>query len=268
MIRGARFSGSFYPDDREDLEQEAREFLRDKKENIAMAISPHAGWVFSGRLAGDVLGRFDNKKDFIMLGVNHSGIGGKIVISQKDFETPLGIIKNNRDLGTKILKKLKGEINEQAHEQEHSIEVQLPFLQESQKRFSIVPVLLRDLSFEECKNIAELLAEFIDINIGLVVSSDFTHYGKNYGFLPFTKDVKKNLYYLDNEIIVNILNHNSKNVYELASKSTVCGVYGITIASELAKIKKMKAKLAEYYTSGDVTGDFSSCVGYAGIAFR
>lgn len=78
---------------------------------------------------------------------------------------------------------------------------------------------------------------------------------------------KKNIYSLDNEIIVNILNQNSKKVYELASKSTVCGVYGVTIATEMAKIRKYKAKLVEYYTSGDVTGDFSSCVGYAGIIF-
>lgn len=211
MIRKASVAGQFYSADKEELENEVREYLTSKKDNIRMAISPHAGYVFSGRLAGDVLGRFEGKKDFIILGVNHSGIGGKITISQNDFETPLRIIKNNKDLGSKILKKLKdseksqdslnlsprrlaqgfAEINEQAHEKEHSIEVQLPFLQLSQKKFSIVPILLKDLSYEECSKIAEILEGFIDNNIGVIVSSDFTHYGRNYGFIPFTKDIQK-----------------------------------------------------------------------------
>jgi len=263
-------SGHFYPSNKEQLEQEIKEYLSKKKENIKLAVSPHAGYMFSGKLAGDTLGKFENKKDFIILGVNHPGLGCKISTSQQDFETPLGIVKNNQDLGNKILKKLKefgAGVNEQAHKQEHSIEVQLPFLQLSQKRFEIIPILLKDLSFEDCKKIAEILSEFIDNNISLIVSSDFTHYGENYNFIPFKKDIKKNLYSLDNEIIINILNLNSKKVYELTKASTVCGLYGITIATEVAKIKNMKAKLIEYYTSGDITGDFSNCVGYAGIVF-
>jgi AmmeMemoRadiSam system protein B len=247
-------------------------YLSNKKENIKLAISPHAGYAFSGKLAGDVLARLADKKDFIILGVNHSSLGSKISISQQDFETPLGVVKTNLALSNKLLKELKkqgfeADTSEQAHNKEHSIEVQLPFLQKSQKKFEILPVLLKDLSYEECKKLAAILADFIDDNLGLIISSDLTHYGSAYGFLPFKTDIKKHIYDIDNEIIINILNKNSKKVYELSSKSTVCGLYGITIISELAKIKNLKAKLVEYYTSGDITGDFSNCVGYAGIIF-
>jgi AmmeMemoRadiSam system protein B len=150
---------------------------------------------------------------------------------------------------------------------EHSIEVQLPFLQISQKKFSIVPVLLKDLSYEVCLQLAGILAEFVDENIALIVSSDFTHYGSEYRFVPFKDNIRKNLYYLDNEIVINILNKNSRKVFELASKSTVCGLYGITIITEIAKIKKMKAKLVGYYTSGDIVNEWENCVGYAGIVY-
>lgn len=265
-------SGSFYPSSKEELEAELEEYLCKKKESIKAVISPHAGFMFSGKLAGDVLGRFENRKDFVILGVNHSGLGSKISFSQQDFETPLGIIKNNQALSNKLLKDLKkagfdAEINEQAHEREHSIEVQLPFLQQSQKSFSIIPILLKNLSLEECKKFAQTIECYVDENIGLIVSSDFTHYGPSYNFTPFKSNIKKHLYDLDNEIIINILNENSKKVYELAKASTVCGLYGITILTELAKIKGWKAKLLEYYTSGDIIGDWNNSVGYAGISF-
>jgi len=272
-VRKPAVSGQFYPADKTALEEEVKEYLDNRRENIGLVIVPHAGYMFSGKLAGEVIGKIDNKKDFIILGVNHSGIGNKISFSALDFSTPLGIVKNNRALTNKILTKLKKEkidadFNELSHENEHSVEVELPFLQVSQKNFKIVPILLKNLSYDECKKIAEILAEFIDENICLLVSSDFTHYGKNYGFLPFTKNVRKNLYYLDNEIIINILNLNPKKVYELAGKSTICGLYGITIITEIPKIKKMKAKLIGYYTSGDIVDNWDNCVGYAGMGFE
>lgn len=272
MIRKEAVAGKFYTDDKEELQEEVEDYLSLEKSNMLACIVPHAGYMFSGELAGKVLGKFREKKDFIILGVNHSGKGDTVSFSALDFSTPFGIVKNNLDLGKKIMKKLQkiginSGINEESHEKEHSIEVQLPFLQVSQKKFSIVPILLKDLNLDGCKKIAECLAEFIDDSVGIIVSSDFTHYGKSYGFVPFKENIKRNLYYLDNEIIINLLNKNTNKVFDLASKSTVCGIYGISILSEIAKINKMKGKLEEYYTSGDITGDFENCVGYVGISF-
>ncbi len=271
MIRQAIAAGRFYPADKTELEEEVRGFLTGKKKEIRLAIAPHAGYMFSGKLAGKVINMVpDNKKDFIMLGVNHSGLGNKISFSGLDFQTPLGIIKNNTGLADKIMRALKKEelyagINEASHEYEHSLEVELPFLQLSQKKFKIVPILLRDLSYEECRKIAEVLAKIIDKNVFLLVSSDFTHYGHGYNFVPFKNG--RNLDNYDKMIILEILKLNAGGFYHKASKSTICGLYSITIATELAKILGLKAELVDYYTSGDVAGDFSNCVGYAGIVF-
>ena len=105
----------------------------------------------------------------------------------------------------------------------------------------------------------------VDENIFLLVSSDFTHYGKGYGFVPFEngRDLDKH----DKLIILEILKLDAKGFYHKASKSTICGFYGVAIATELAKILGLKAELVDYYTSGDVTGDYSTCVGYAGLVF-
>lgn len=267
MLRKAVVAGQFYPRDKTELKKFVDKVLSKKKENILAGIVPHAGYIFSGKLAGQVIGMIGKKKTFIILGVNHSGIGGKLSFSLADFETPLGVVKNNVELGEKIMEKIGGEISEQAHFHEHSIEVELPFLQVSQKKMDIVPILLKQLSYEECVEIAKVSSKFVREDVCILVSSDFTHYGFNYGFVPFSENVKKNLYNLDKEIIDKILELNSKAVYEKAGKSTVCGILGITILTEIAKIKKWRGRLVDYYCSGDIIGDWSNSVGYAGLIF-
>lgn len=272
MIRKDIVAGQFYPGDKSDLIDEVRRLLvKMKKEYIKACVVPHAGYIFSGKLAGEVIGKISEKKTFILLGVNHSGLGSRISISQKDFSTPLGIVKNNRKLGEKILEKTKllgySGVDEEAHNYEHSIEVILPFLQLSQKEFDIVPIILKDMTDVACQRTAYILSKFLNEDICVIVSSDFTHYGSSYNFVPFTNNVKENLYKLDKNIIDSVLKLDSKEVYEKASKSTVCGIYGVTIITEIAKIKKWQAKLVKYYTSGDVSGDYNNCVGYAGIVF-
>ena len=276
-IRKPIVAGQFYPVDKAELERQVLNFLsvrgkEIKKENAKAAIVPHAGYDFSGKLAGKVLSIIPHKKDFILLGVNHSGIGAKGCLSIEDVETPWGIAKNNRALGKKILAKLKkerinAEINEQAHAHEHSLEVQLPFLQLSQKDFEIIPLIFNGLEYEECIKTAKVLSEFVSENVFVLASSDFTHYGPAYGFVPFYQP-EKNLKKYDVEIIMEILKNDSKGFYDMAKKSTVCGIYAIAVLSEIAKIKKFKAKLVDYYTSGDVLKEWSNAVGYAGIVFE
>jgi hypothetical protein len=271
-MRKAVVAGSFYSSYKEKLKKEVGSYLSSKKDNAKAVISPHAGYLYSGRLAGDVINRINHKKDIILVGVNHSGIGAKINLSLEDFQTPLGIVKNNKALTNNIFNKIKKqglnvEINEESHKKEHSLEVQLPFLQESQEKFEIVPILLSNLDYEDCLEIARVLSSFVDDNIGIVISSDFTHYGKIYGFVPFEKNIKERIYNLDGEIILKILKLKSREIYDMASKTTICGMYGITIITEIAKIKNLKPKVIDYYTSGDVTGDYDNVVGYAGIVF-
>ena len=273
-MRQASFAGQFYPADKKILEKTVKSFLvAEKKENVHAVISPHAGYIFSGKIAGEVFSLLPEKKDIIMLGVNHTGLGSKVCFSMEDWQTPLGIVKCNKDLAEKIIHKLKKEgidanANELVHREEHSLEVQLPFLQMTQKKFEIVPIMLSGLSYEECRKIAEVLAEFVNEKEAIVASSDFTHYGKSYGFVPFASNIKENLYKLDDEIILQILRKESKAFYHLAGKSTVCGIYGITILTEIARIKEWKPKLVKYTTSGDMTKQWDSAVGYAGFVFE
>jgi len=273
-MRHASFAGQFYPADKKTLEKTVKSLLiAEKKENVHAVISPHAGYMFSGKIAGEVFSLMPKKKDFIMLGVNHTGIGKKVCFSLEDWETPLGIVRTNRDLAEKIIHRLKKEeidvdVNEIAHAEEHSIEVQLPFLQMTQNQFEIIPIILADLSYEECKKIAEILAEFVNKSEAVVASSDFTHYGNDYGFTPFSGNVRENLYKLDDEIILQILKKESKAFYHLARKSTVCGIYSVTVLAEIAKIKDWKPKLIKYTTSGDITKQWGNVVGYAGLVFE
>jgi hypothetical protein len=273
-MRHASFAGQFYPADKDVLEKTMKSLLiSEKKENVHAVIVPHAGYMFSGRIAGETFSLIPKKKDFIMLGVNHTGLGKKICLSLEDWETPLGMVKINKDLAEKIIHKLKkegldAEVNELAHAEEHSIEVELPFLQMTQKKFEIVPIMLAELDYDECKKIAGTLKEFVNDKEAIVASSDFTHYGSSYNFVPFDSNVRENLYKLDDEIILQILKKQSKAFYHMASKSTVCGVYGITVLAEIAKLKGWKPKLVRYTTSGDITKTWDNVVGYAGMVFE
>ena len=187
MARKAVVAGQFYPCDKGELIDEVGKLLGgEKKEDVKACIVPHAGYLYSGKLAGKVISKIKGKKTFIILGVNHSGLGNRINFSFEDFSTPLGIVKNNKSLGEKVLEKLKllayAEVNEESHQQEHSIEVILPFLQLSQNKFDIVPIILKDLSDVACGRVAYILSKFLNDNICVLVSSDFTHYGSNYGW--------------------------------------------------------------------------------------
>ena len=270
-FRKAQFWGKFYPRDKEKLREVVSGCVVGSRENIMAAIAPHAGYQFSGKLAGEVLSQFPEKETFILLGVNHGGIGKRLSFSREDFETPLGKVKNNGDMTNKLkstLKEIGSGVNEKAHDLEHSLEVLLPFLQVSQEeKFKIVPLLLKDLDYGDCAKVAEKLAEFVNKDVAVIASSDFTHYGERFGFKPFMDNVKGNLYKLDNKVIEKILAGKPKEVFELANQSTICGSNGLTVLTELARLKEWKSRKVNYYTSGDITGQWMNVVGYGGLVF-
>jgi hypothetical protein len=266
-----RFAGTFYPSDKEELERVVNKYLiGERNENIKAGIVPHAGYKFSGRLMGEVISIFPQKKNFILIGVNHSGVEGRINLSLKDFKTPLGEVKINKELVNKIIGRLNKRgldagASEESHKKEHSLEVLLPFLQLSQKEFKIIPILLKNLSFEDCCKFGEILSK--SKKIGVIVSSDLTHYGRNYNFTPFSNNIREKMYNLDNKIIEKILVKNPSGVYNLAGKSTVCGRSGLTVITRIAELNNWEVKKIGYYTSGDITNNWSSVVGYGGVVF-
>lgn len=263
-MREAIVAGQFYPSDKAELEKELKSFLRIQPEkSIKTAIVPHAGYFFSGKCAGKVYSLLPPAQTYVILGVNHNAIGKDIAISLEDFETPLGIVKNDNELGKEILGALKLKEDSEAHKYEHSIEVQLPFLQMSQDNFKIVPIILKNYSLDTCKKLAKIIVDAsfkLRRKIVVIASSDFTHSGPNYGFSGSTE--------IDKEAINKILKLETKEFMQIAAKTTICGAGAIATAIEAAKLlHAQKAELLLYYDSSEVINNENK-VGYAGIVFK
>ena len=256
-------AGKFYPDDKTSLEKEIKSFVKkNSNKKVIAAVVPHAGYTFSGKCAGKVYSLLPEADTYIIIGTNHTGMGKEISISLEDFETPLGIVKNDIQLGKEILQELGLEKDNEAHKYEHSIEVQLPFLQVSQRDFKIVPIILGNHNLEMCRKLAKAVlnaSKKLNRNIISLASSDFTHSGPSYGTMI---DMK-----IDKQAINKILKLDNKGFLDVANKTTICGAGAICTVIEFSKFKEAKkAELVDYYDSSSV---FSSAnkVGYAGIVF-
>ncbi len=254
-------AGQFYPVDKTLLEKEVKKYIKRKfEENIKAAIVPHAGYMFSGKCAGKVYSVLPSAETYIILGVNHNAFGEDIAISLEDFETPLGIVRNDLELGKEILKLLKIKKDNEAHKYEHSIEVQLPFLQVTQEDFKIVPIILKDYDLNTCKNLAKKINEAskkLKRKFIALASSDFTHAGPNYNFYG---DIS-----IDKEAINEILKLNPEKFFEIAKQTTICGTGAILTIIEVAKLLKAeKVKLLEYYDSSSIMPGENKVFYYAG----
>ena len=262
-MRKSIVAGKFYSEDRVELEKDIKGFIKKHPNNKVIAgIVPHAGYTFSGKCAGSVSSLLPETDTYIIIGTNHTGMGKEISISLEDFETPLGIVKNDIKLGKEILQELGLEQDNEAHKYEHSIEVQLPFLQVSQKNFKIVPTILAHYDLEICKKLAEAIdkaSKRLKRKIILLASSDFTHSGPDYGTMT---DMK-----IDKEAINKILKLDSKGFLDIANKTTICGAGAICTVIEFSKFKgAKKAELINYYDSSSVFPSANKA-GYAGIIF-
>jgi len=258
------FAIGFYPMNKKDLENILKKLVNKKARKVkaVAAIVPHAGYLYSGKVAGKVYSSIStSNKKFLIACPNHTGLGEKIALSMQDWLTPLGMVKVNKEFANKL------PVDENAHRYEHSLEVQLPFLQFIFKNFEIVPLCLSHLEFEEIEELAEILAKK---DFFYIASSDFTHFGPNYGYMPFNFKPEKNVERvkkLDMKAIKLIEKLNAKKFYELVLKEnlTICGYIPITLILLIAKkLGAKKGKLIAYSTSFEVSRDLSF-VSYAGI---
>lgn len=267
MIRNAAVAGQFYSGSKETLLKEVRDLIgrpTQKKEDAVGVVSPHAGYVYSGAVAGATLASINPKSNYIIMGPNHTALGSPFSISTSDlWKTPLGEVAINKDLSEKILKNCSLiKKDELAHIHEHSIEVQLPFLQTLQKNFSFVPIVIALADINIYKKIGEALAKTIkelkiEKETAIIASSDMTHYES--GESAKAKDSKA---------IDAILSLDEDALVERIEKLDIsmCGFAPTAIMIVAAKLLGAKrAQLIKYQTSGDVSGDYSSVVGYAGI---
>jgi hypothetical protein len=265
MIRQPAVKGQFYPADKQELKRQVGRYIKKQQDKKVRAIiAPHAGYMFSGRCAGKAYSMLPFYSIYVLIGVNHSGRGEDISISLEDFQTPLGIVRNNKKFGRELLNELKIGEDRNAHVNEHSLEVQLPFLQFLYRDFEIVPIIMKNYSIDSCKRLAKAIikvSEKQDEEIGIIASSDFTHSGYCFGFIP--KEKAENI---DKKAINKILNLDIKGFFSIADNTTICGQGAIGTLIEIAKLQELKPRLFCYYTSADIIPS-NDKVGYASIAF-
>lgn len=273
-------AGQFYPAEKEALLKELGKCFSSAKGKGAFGkaagkkvygiISPHAGYVYSGNAAAVSYNAIKDSKEktFVIIAPDHNGLCFSPTTTKEDFETPLGIVKTDKALVEKLFKKC--DFLKQGVIQEHAVEVQLPFLQYLFKDdFKIVPIVIPSSS--NCKELGKAIASVDRNNTVVIASSDFTHYGYNYGFMPFdAKNAKQSMQKLDAGAIEFIKKLDSEGFlkYVETTGATICGEYAIAAAIEAVKaMGAKKAELLKYYTSGDIVGDYSSAVGYAAVVF-
>jgi hypothetical protein len=252
----------FYPGNGEELRRLISQLtpkVSASKLDAMGVVVPHAGYVYSGGVAAKVYASIEGASTFVILGPRHSWEGSAVAVSTQPWKTPLGVVDVDHDL-IDMLPPGIIDHDEVAHDREHSIEVQVPFLQYFFKDFKIVPIALGLQDYETALEVAGELTTAIEKYAGKVVivaSSDFTHYE------PAEVAKRK-----DRLLIERIEKLDVPGFYdEIASLNATCCGYGPISAMMLSCKRRgaTKAELLAYSTSGDVTGD-REVVGYAGLA--
>lgn len=266
MIRKAVVSGTFYPSGKEKLISQLKTFfIQTEEEKVLALISPHAGYIYSGSVAGAVFSRVVVPDNIILLGPNHTGMGRRFsMMMDGEWETPLGMVKIHKELA-KIIKNNAVLVEEDylAHLEEHSLEVQLPFLLYKNPNIKIVPIAIMHADYNLLKELGIALATSIEEfgeDVLIVISSDMSHYISH-------EEANKR----DSLAIEKILSLDGLGLLEVCYQHdiTMCGVYPAIVGIECAKTLGCKsAKLIKYSTSGEVNHDYRRVVGYAGIIIK
>lgn len=226
---------------------------------IKGAVVPHAGYMFSGPVAAHVaaaLAKDGFPETFIIIGPKHTGFGSSVAITREEFSTPLGNVKIDMELAQKLH---TGVIDDDitAHRGEHSIEVQLPFLQYLKPDLSFVPICIGHQTYKMAREVGEIISKAIEgQDVVVLASTDFSHY------VPREMAEKK-----DMKAIEAIINLDAKSLYKTVEKYNIsmCG-YGPVMAM-LEGVKGSKASLLKYSTSGDVM-EMRDVVGYGAVVVR
>jgi len=257
-------SGSFYPGSKDELIETVKTLLDDKleKQKVLGAISPHAGYIYSGSVMGNVFSKIEVPDTVVILAPNHTGAGPKYSIWPDGcWKTPLGETAIDEGLVNDILNSCNLlEKDKKAHIREHSAEVILPFLQYINPQVKIVVIAIRSSKLDDLKAIGRSIGQVLKNmrpSTLVVASSDMTHYESQE-----SADKK------DKSAIAEIVALREEGLYNVVRESniTMCGVNPSVSMIVCSKERgAAKAELVRYTTSGDVTGDYDQVVGYAGI---
>jgi MEMO1 family protein len=264
-VRTPAVAGQFYPGKPEQLARDVEKYTHSSGDKIAAmgCIIPHAGYMYSGHVAGAVYARLELPRRLIILCPNHTGMGAPLAImSAGEWLTPFGKAQVDTELA-ESLKRNYDLLTEDTAAQlrEHAVEVQLPFLQKLLPAFTFVPITVGTGHFEILEGLGRAIAatlDEVDGRVLLLASSDMNHYESD--------DITR---IKDRRALDAILKLDAKELFEVVTKYHVsmCG-YGPAIAMlTAAKLRgAQRATLIKYATSGDISGDRDSVVGYAGVA--
>jgi AmmeMemoRadiSam system protein B len=225
------------------------------------AVVPHAGYVYSGHVAAAVYSCLPKAETFVIIGPNHHGIGSPVAVSRDSWKTPLGAVETDGEMADALAGSIIDH-DETAHIYEHSIEVQIPFLQRRFSGFKILPICMglqdEETAVEVGREIS-LTAQKLGRRCIVIASSDFTHY-----------EPQEKARSVDARLLEAVLNMDVPELYKRVRHydATACG-YGpmaatITAASALGA---KAGRLLAYATSGDVSGDYHKVVGYGAVVF-
>ncbi|MGQ9618085.1 MAG: AmmeMemoRadiSam system protein B [Candidatus Aminicenantia bacterium] len=264
QIRKPAVAGQFYPKGKDSLLKVISNFINEEKEKrkcLAM-ISPHAGYMYSGKVAGETFSTVFIPDSVLLLGPNHTGLGKTFAIMDKGiWETPLGDVEINEELATIIINESDlVRVDPSAHSWEHSLEVQLPFIKYFNPNVTFVPICIQKTNYEQLKKFGEEIAEAIKRfgkDLLIVASSDMSHY------VPQEEAKIKDWLALEK-----IESLNPYELYKIVEMENIsmCGIAPVvSTLSACLKLGASKAQVVNYATSGDVSGDYSEVVGYAGI---
>jgi len=267
MVRKPAQAGRFYMKDPEALREQVGKYIRRdvEKEDVLGIVAPHAGYFYSGKVAGAVYSSINLPDTIIIIGPNHTGIGAEIAImAEGAWEMPNGRVEIDSSLAKELLSKA-GDLareDEEAHLHEHSLEVQLPFIQYFKTDFAIIPICMRDYRVSTCKKLGRAIAKVVESKAPclIVASSDMTHYESQ-------KDAERK----DKLAIDKILKLDPEGLLKTVIEKDIsmCGP-GPT-ATMIFACKELGAKTSElvlYNTSAEASGDYSAVVGYAGVIVK
>lgn len=263
-LREPAVAGSFYPGNAAALRADVRSYLSPQQDRVRAigCIAPHAGYVYSGRVAGAVFSGLEIPSSCIVLCPNHTGFGHPLAIMKEArWRTPLGDLVIDSDLAGKLLLAFPALVEDfAAHRSEHAIEVELPFLQVVRPDVEFVPIAIGTGRLLLLEHLGEALATVVQHSeqpVLIIASSDMNHYEDD-----STTRAK------DHKAIDRILALDPRGLYEtvMSESISMCG-FGPAVAMLTAakRLGARKAELVQYATSGDVTGDRETVVGYAGI---
>jgi AmmeMemoRadiSam system protein B len=264
MLRQPAVADRFYPGSAKQLERAVNALLPDAQQEPREAlgvIAPHAGYIYSGELAGKTLSRVRIPGSVIILGPNHHGRGAPVAVSTAAWSMPSGVVPHDQEISTALIDQ-SGHIvaDESAHQFEHSLEVQVPFLQALQPDLNLVPIAISHISYSTCLEVAQCVAHVIlaaQHPVLLVASTDMSHY-----------ESRTTASRQDDLALQEVLALNPEGLYQtvLREQISMCGFIPVTILLLATKLMGARqAELVGYTDSGAVSGDIDQVVGYAGL---